>query len=190
MHARAFVDALAADNPLLAKDFQYGQFAGRPTREVFLALGLRDERELNELVRRKQQNYRAAIERGEVKVFAGATLLLERLLQKGTRLFLVTGASRGSTERVLEFTKLGRFFQGITTAEDIHSGKPSPDAYLHTVARHGLDKQDCLVVEDEENGVTAARGAGLDAVLINTPLELPGVPNVHDCETFAALLFP
>jgi len=189
-HARAFVDALAPDRPLLAKDFEYGQFAGRPTREVFLALGLHDEPELGELVRRKQQHYRAAIERGDVEVFAGATLLLERLLQKGASLFLVTGASRGSTERVLELTKLGRFFKGITTAEDIHSGKPSPDAYLYTLASHGLEKQDCLVVEDGENGIIAAHAAGLDAVLINTQLELPGVPNVHDCESFATLLFP
>jgi beta-phosphoglucomutase len=91
---------------------------------------------------------------------------------------------------VLELTKLARFFEGITTAEDIHSGKPSPDAYLYTLASHGLEKQDCLVVEDGESGITAAHEAGLDAVLIHTQLELPGVLNVHDCETFAAFLFP
>jgi HAD superfamily hydrolase (TIGR01509 family) len=189
-HARAFVDALTPGRPGFAKSFDYSQFAGRPTREVFLALGLRDEPELGELVRRKQQHYRAAIERGDVEVFAGATLLLERLLQRGSRLFLVTGASRVSTKRVLELTKLGRFFDGIATAEDSRSGKPSPDAYLYTLANHGLEKQDSLVVEDGESGITAAHEAGLDAVLIHTRLELPGVLNVHDCETFAALLFP
>jgi len=189
-HARAFVEALAVAHPEVAGKFDYTPFAGRPTREVFLALGLRDEPELSELTRRKQENYRTAIERGEVEVFAGATQLLERLAQTGARLYLVTGASRISTERVLERTKLGRFFAGITTAEDVASGKPSPEAYLHTLARHGLEKQDCLVVEDGESGIAAAQGAGLDAVLIHTPLELPGVINVHDCKTFAELLFP
>jgi len=189
-HARAFVDALTPGRPDLAKGFGYSPFAGRPTREVFLALGLRDEPELSELIRRKQQHYRAAIERGEIELFPGATLLLERLLQKEARLFLVTGASRVSTERVLELTKLGKFFEGITTAEDVSFGKPSPDAYLYTLAKHGLQPQDCLVVEDGESGIAAAWSAGLDAVLIHTRLELPGVQNVRDCKTFAELLFP
>jgi HAD superfamily hydrolase (TIGR01509 family) len=189
-HARAFVDALAPGRPALAKSFDYSRFAGRTTREVFLALGLRDEPELGGLIRRKQEHYRAAVERGEVGVFAGATFLLEQLLQKGARLFLVTGASRVSTERVLERTKLEKFFEGITTAEDVSSGKPSPDAYLYTLANHGLEKEDSLVVEDGESGIAAAHSAGLDAVLIHTRLELPGVQNVGDYETFAALLFP
>ncbi len=156
-HARAFVDALTPGRPALAKAFSYSPFAGRPTREVFLALGLSHEPELTELTRRKQEHYRAAIERGEIEIFPGATLLLEQLSQKGARLFLVTGASRVSTERVLEFTKLGRFFEGITTADDVPSGKPSPDPFVHTLASHSLEKQDCLVVEDGESGVAVLR---------------------------------
>jgi HAD superfamily hydrolase (TIGR01509 family) len=189
-HACAFVDALTPGRPALAKNFEYSPFAGHPTREVFLALGLRDEPELSGLIHLKQQHYRAAIERGEVGIFAGATSLLEQLLQKGARLFLVTGASRVSTERVLERTKLGKFFEGLTTAEDVPFGKPSPDAYLYTLATHGLEPQDCLVVEDGESGIAAARNAGLDAVLIHTDLQLPGVQNVRDCKTFSELLFP
>ncbi|MCE0522822.1 MAG: HAD family phosphatase [Methylacidiphilales bacterium] len=189
-HARAFVAALTPGGPALAKSFDYSRYAGRSTREVFLALGVRDEPELTELVRSKQQHYRAALERGDVELFAGTALLLERLRQKRSRLFLVTSASRVSTERVLELKELGHFFEGITTAEDVGFGKPSPELFLYTVARHGLEKQDCLVVEDGESGIAAARSAGLDAVLIHTKLELPGVPNVRDCKTFAALLFP
>jgi len=189
-HARAFVDALTPGHPALAGSFVYAPFAGCPTREVFLALGLRDEPELTDLVHRKQQNYRAALERGDIAVFAGTIALLERLREKASRLFLVTGASRVSTQRVLALTALAHFMEGITTAEDVPSGKPAPDPYLHTLARHGLEKQDCLAVEDGKSGIVAAQSAGIEAVLIHTDLEMPGVPNVRDCETFAALLFP
>jgi HAD superfamily hydrolase (TIGR01509 family) len=189
-HARAFVDALTPSRPALAASFEYGPFAGRPTREVFLALGLQDEAEIFELIRRKQQLYRDTLDRGDVEVFPGAAVLLKRLLKKGARLFLVTGASRVSAERVLELTKLTSFFEGVTTADDVHSGKPAPGPYLYTLAKYGLEKQDCLAVEDGESGIAAARHAGVEAVLIQTDLELPGVRNVRDFETFATLLFP
>jgi HAD superfamily hydrolase (TIGR01509 family) len=188
-HARAFVEALRPGRPELAKVFDYGPFAGRTTREVFLALGVSDETERDELVRRKQGLYRAAIERGDVEVFAGALTLLQQLLHEGARLFLVTGASRASTERVLERTKLGKCFTGITTVEDGPLGKPAPDLYLHALASHGLEKQDCLVIEDGASGIAAAQAAGIEAVLIHTDLEVPGVVNVRDCRTFARLLF-
>jgi beta-phosphoglucomutase len=189
-HVRAFVNALTPGRPMLAKNFDYEPFAGRTTREVFLALGLSEGSELIDLIHSKQQFYRAALERGDIQPFAGTTALLERLRKEGLRLFLVTGASRASTERVLELAKLTNFFEGITTAEDVSVGKPSPEPYLSTLTIHGLEKKDCLVVEDGETGIASARNAGLEAVLIHTNREIPGVKNVRDCQTFATLLFP
>jgi HAD superfamily hydrolase (TIGR01509 family) len=189
-HARAFVDALAPAHPKLADNFEYPPFAGRPTREVFVALGLRDEPELTDLVYRKQQNYRAALERGDIAVFAGVVSLLEQLQKNGARLFVVTGASRVSTERVLEMTKLSRFFEGVIAAEDVSSGKPAPDPYLHTLTRYGLEKEDSLAIEDGRSGIVSAQKAGVEVVLIHTDLEIPGVRNVGDFATFTRLLFP
>ena len=187
-HEHAFIETLRVHYPALAESFDYAVFAGRPTREVFLALGFDHERELAELTRRKQHLYRAAIERGDVALFAGAKSLLEQLKKSGRRLFLVTGASRISTRRVLEWTALADYFEGITTAEDAHPGKPSPEPYLHTLASHGLGPQDCLVIEDGESGIRSAQSAGLDAVLIHTELQLPGIMNVGNCENLASLL--
>jgi HAD superfamily hydrolase (TIGR01509 family) len=188
-HARAFVEALQPKHPVLARDFDYAPFAGQPTREVFLALGFPEGPELAELIGRKQQLYREAVERGEVAVFAGVVPLLARLREKGRRLFLVTGASRVSTERVLLRTGLADYFNGITTAEDAAPGKPAPEPFLHTLATHGLEGRDCLVIEDGESGIRSAQSAGLDAVLIHTDLQWPGVTNIRNCEKLASLLF-
>ncbi len=187
-HARAFVDALAPAHPSLAAGFVYAPFAGRPTREVFLMLGIHDDPELSILTLRKQQNYRDALERGEVEIFDGALALLERLRQNGARLFVVTGASRVSTGRVLARTKLDAYFEGVTAAEDVREGKPSPEPFLHTLAKHDLDKASCLVIEDGASGIVSAQSAGLDAVLIHADLNLPGIPKVRDFKSLAQLL--
>jgi HAD superfamily hydrolase (TIGR01509 family) len=188
-HERAFIETLKIHYPQVAENFDYTIFAGRPTREVFLALGFNDELEINELTEGKQRFYREAIERGDVTVFAGAKSLLAQLRKSERHLFLVTGASRISTHRVLELTALTDYFEGITAAEDTHPGKPSPEPYLYTLATYGLDPHDCLVIEDAESGIRSARGAGLDVVLIHTELQLPGAINVGNCENLAALLF-
>ncbi len=187
-HARAFVGALERDHPTLAREFVYAPFAGRPTREAFIALGFQDEPELADLTRLKQRLYREAVERGEVIVFDGVRPLLQRLREMNRRLFVVTGASRISTQRVLALTGLAEFFEGVTTAEDTASGKPAPEPYLHTLKSHGLSGGDCLVIEDAESGIRSALAAGLDAVLIHTSFQWPDVTNVETCAKLAALL--
>jgi beta-phosphoglucomutase len=188
-HARAFVETLQVRHPDLAKNFDYPVFAGWPTRDVFVALGFQEEGELTELAACKQRLYRAAVERGEVEVFPGAKTLLARLREKDRSLFLVTGASRISTQRILEVTGMAVYFQGITT-EDAHPGKPSPEPYRYTLAHFKLEPHDCLAIEDAESGLRSARDAGLEAVLIHADFELPDVIQVKNCEELASLLLP
>jgi HAD superfamily hydrolase (TIGR01509 family) len=190
MHERAFVETLQVRHPDLAENFDYAIFAGWPTRDVFVALGFREESELTELTARKQRLYREAVARGEVEVFPGAKALLARLQEKGRSLYLVTGASRISTQRILEVTGLVAYFQGITTADDAHPGKPSPEPYRYTLARYNLEPHDCLAIEDSESGIRSACDAGLAAVLIHADFPFSDVIQTKNCEELAALLLP
>jgi FGGY-family pentulose kinase/HAD superfamily hydrolase (TIGR01509 family) len=51
----------------------------------------------------------------------------------------------------------------VFSAQLVEHGKPAPDLLLHAAARLGVAPADCLVVEDSEAGVTAARRAGMTA---------------------------
>jgi HAD superfamily hydrolase (TIGR01509 family) len=187
LHAGAYREALKPIRPDLAAAFDYAPVAGRPTREIFRELGFHDP-ELTELTRRKQQLYAAAVERGEVIIFDGVIALLAQLHEQGRRLFVVTGGNRASVQRVLETTDLKTYFEGVTTADDVQTGKPSPEPFLYTLARHGLSAAESLVIEDAESGVRSALGAGLEAVLVHSTLQLPGVTNVGTFKNLAALL--
>lgn len=68
-HARAFIDTLKDLHHELAKKFNYSDYAGRPTREVFKAIGFVQDVQLDEMTERKQQFYREAVDLGEVEVF-------------------------------------------------------------------------------------------------------------------------
>ncbi|GIH09343.1 haloacid dehalogenase [Rhizocola hellebori] len=54
-----------------------------------------------------------------------------------------------------------RFAGRIFSAADVANGKPAPDLFLHAARQMGVAPQHCVVVEDSEPGVQAARAAGM-----------------------------
>ncbi len=59
---------------------------------------------------------------------------------------------------------LDRFGDAVFSAEDVATGKPAPDLFLHAAQRLGADPARCLVVEDSPLGVEAAIAAGMTVV--------------------------
>ena len=58
------------------------------------------------------------------------------------------------------------FVSVICTREDVKNIKPAPDLYLLAAKRLNISPEDCIVFEDSQNGVTAARAAGMRAVAV------------------------
>jgi HAD superfamily hydrolase (TIGR01509 family) len=54
-----------------------------------------------------------------------------------------------------------RFAGRIFSATEVPVGKPAPDLFLHAAARMGVPPEACVVVEDSQYGVQAARAAGM-----------------------------
>ena len=77
-------------------------------------------------------------------------------------------ASSGSHEKMtltLGLTGLYERFAGrIFSAEDVASGKPAPDLFLHAAERMGWDPAATAVVEDSPVGIEAAVAAGMTAL--------------------------
>ncbi|MET7369760.1 HAD family phosphatase [Streptomyces sp. NPDC005566] len=52
----------------------------------------------------------------------------------------------------------------LVTVDDVTAGKPAPDLFLHAAALNGTAPRACLVIEDSQAGVRAARSAGMTVV--------------------------
>jgi len=59
-------------------------------------------------------------------------------------------------------------FDVIVAAEDTTRHKPEPDVFLEAARRMTIAPSRCLVFEDTDIGVTAARRAGMDVVDVRT----------------------
>lgn len=77
-------------------------------------------------------------------------------------------ASSGDEERIgvsLRKASLWEQFEGnIFSTTMVKHGKPAPDLFLFAAERMGVDPSRCLVVEDSESGIRAAKAAGMTAV--------------------------
>ncbi|MFQ3613669.1 MAG: HAD family phosphatase [Cyanobacteriota bacterium] len=104
----------------------------------------------------------------QVPLVPGVLEFLAASRPRFTTLALTTSATRRDQEHIFNRFDLGRWFDGVITAEDIQRAKPDPEPYLKTAALLGLDPSLCLVIEDSTNGIRSAKGAGCFAVGITT----------------------
>lgn len=82
---------------------------------------------------------------------------------------LVTTASRGSVEAILEHHALTTLFDVVITGDDVIRPKPDPEAYLLAAKRLSVAPDECLVFEDSEVGVASAHAAGMTVVRVVFP---------------------
>jgi len=107
-------------------------------------------------------------------------------------------ASSGSHEKMrhtLGRTGLYDQFAGrIYSSTEVAHGKPAPDLFLHAARQMGVDPAACVVVEDSQPGVRAARAAGMRALgyagglTPATRLEGPGTRVFDDMRKLPVLL--
>lgn len=74
---------------------------------------------------------------------------------------VASGGTRVICRQTLEYVGLGRTFDVVVTADDVQRHKPEPDIFLEAARRIGVAPAQCLVFEDAEPGLEAARRAGM-----------------------------
>jgi HAD superfamily hydrolase (TIGR01509 family) len=94
--------------------------------------------------------------------------LIKRLSKKGYKLALTTTSERSTSLKILKQAKLENILKIIIAFGDYEHRKPSPDPYLVTAKKLKVNPKDCLVIEDSDVGVQAAKAAGMKCIAIPT----------------------
>jgi sugar-phosphatase len=101
-----------------------------------------------------------------VDTVPGAAELIRRVTDAGVPVAVVTSAGPSWAEEVLgPVLDVRDRVTVLVTAEDVTTGKPSPEGYRHGCERLGLDPADCAGVEDSASGVRALLAAGVGTVV-------------------------
>lgn len=108
---------------------------------------------------------------------------LNALRERGLRLAI--GSSSKNTPLILERLGLSEFFDAVSDGNNISRSKPDPQVFSMAADMLGLAPPKCLVVEDAEAGIQAAKRGGFDSAGIG-PAARPLA--THPLSTFRDLL--
>jgi beta-phosphoglucomutase len=67
---------------------------------------------------------------------------------------------RGTIEVMMEKSALAGYLDFMISNQDVARPKPDPEMYATAIQRFGLTPRECLVVEDNDNGIKAAEASG------------------------------
>ncbi len=113
-----------------------------------------------DVVRRLERIYRE-----ELPLRPGAHEAVERAAGRWP-VGLASSSNREIIDLFLELTCLGRYLQATVSSEEVKRGKPDPDVYLETARRLGVEPARCAAIEDSENGIRAAKAAGMRTIAL------------------------
>lgn len=84
------------------------------------------------------------------------------------KLGVASGGQRPEVEESLRNIGILHLFEVIVAGNEVARGKPDPEIFLRCAERMGLTPERCLVIEDGELGIEAARRAGMDWVRVES----------------------
>ncbi len=104
-------------------------------------------------------------ERGEILPVPFAFEAMKTLRKGGLKIAVATSNYRQNALTALRQNSAERLVDAVTSVEDVARAKPAPDIFLLAAERLGVAPENCLVIEDAQNGVLAARAAGMQVIL-------------------------
>ena len=179
LHFRALNEALRTEG-IEVSSHDYATLIGMPDDAAFVEVLRRagrtaDGARLEALCRAKSESYLRSLEAGVVPVPGVADFV--RRAAPTLLVAVASGGRRAEVDRVIAALGLAGTFRAIVAAEDCPQGKPSPAPFLLAVERLNASApvpsppvaaRDCLVFEDSEHGIAAARAAGMRSIGITT----------------------
>jgi beta-phosphoglucomutase len=158
-------------------------FDGLPTRKKLemLTLDRGLPRGLHAFLNDLKQVYTTELIHLRCKPTFAHEYALSKLKGMGYRLAVASNSVRTTIELMMEKSNLRPYLDLTVSNQDVAKAKPDPEMYLTAAARLGLRPADCLVVEDNPNGIKAAEAAGCPVMVVH------GVEDVNLAAIVAAI---
>lgn len=123
------------------------------------------------LHRHKTDHYLALLKRGGVALRPGVARLVRSAREAGLRLAIATTTTTANVIELLEnclAPGASSWFEVIAAGDDVSAKKPDPAIYRYALERLALPPTTCIALEDSDNGLKAALGAGLTTLVTVT----------------------
>lgn len=148
------------------------QYMGRTSKAIFGEVLERDRRtdiQLEDLVQYKHDHYLEVLQSGTIAPVPGTVELIHALQSEGILLALATSSWPVVMHTVLEQFGIRDCFQSVLSGGELPASKPDPAIYRISAERLGVEPAQCVVLEDTQNGIMAAKNAGMHCIAFRNP---------------------
>ena len=124
-----------------------------------------------EIVKHKNTNYKRIAEAGEIPLRPGVERILREVHASDVRMGIATTTTPQNVDALLLGNIGGdvlNWFEVIAAGDIVPDKKPAPDIYTYAMEKMNLKPEECLAVEDSENGVKSAQAAGIPVLVIKS----------------------
>jgi beta-phosphoglucomutase-like phosphatase (HAD superfamily) len=123
---------------------------------------------ITHLHKRKTHFYLSLLGSGGIPLRPGVQRLIQAIRNSGLKQAIVTTTTPDNVTALIRST-LGesalQWFDCIAAGDIVPHKKPAPDVYLDAVQQLKLTAEDCLAIEDSENGYQAALAANIPVLI-------------------------
>ncbi|MDK2978503.1 MAG: beta-phosphoglucomutase [Bacteroidales bacterium] len=148
--------------------------------DILLEIGKTDavsNEEKQQLATRKNEWYRENILKMTPQdILPGVKNFLEELKKADYKIAI--GSSSKNAGTILERIGMKDFFDAVVDGTKITRSKPDPEVFLKGAQELNIPPEQCLVFEDAESGIEAAKNAGMKTIGVGKPENLPKADKV------------
>ena len=94
----------------------------------------------------------------------GVKELIQFLYKQNLTLVLASSSAMVNINRVFSRFDLNEYFTAKISGADLIASKPHPEIFEKAAILGGVSKEQCIVIEDSDNGIEAANKAGIYAI--------------------------
>jgi len=172
IHKKAYYETFASIG-VDVSDELYKTLTGSSTINAFQRLVTHFNLEIDpkELVLNKRKRYFNFFENDpNLHLVKGVEELIKHSYNKGLTLILASSSAMINIDRVFNRFDLNKYFTAKISGADLKESKPHPEIFEKAAILGNTLKENCIIIEDSDNGVKAANDAGIFVVGYKNPL--------------------
>ncbi|MHB0755842.1 HAD family hydrolase [Polaribacter sp. M15] len=153
----------------------YKTFTGSSTINAFQKLVNHFNLDENpeDLVLNKRARYVNFFENDpNLQLVNGVEDLIKHFYNKGITLILASSSAMVNINRVFDRFNLHQYFMAKISGADLTASKPHPEIFEKAAVLGKTPKENCIVIEDSDNGIKAANDAGIFVIGYKNPVVL------------------
>lgn len=137
-------------------------FDGLPTKVKLEMLSSKYylPRELHPLINEMKQIYTAELIHNRCHPLFNHEYALSKLHQNGYKIAVCSNSVRKTIDLMMEKAELISYIDLIVSNEDVSKAKPDPEMYNTAMNKLRVKPEECIVVEDNPNGIQAGKASG------------------------------